>query len=245
MSFLRLAVGCLLIGAAPAATAAPFQNLDFEQADPERYLAEGYAADALLPGWTVGGVSNETDLYDVGAPLGPSYDVSCLGSRCVSVHDGEGPYGSYLPIAGDFSLLIQGGTFLSGRIWVEQIGEIPADARAIEFLAVESRYNGDLIDLRITVDGQDLPVYWGEGVEESGLRSSGLPFSRQIVPLWADIAAFAGQEVALQIGVEARPFAETDVLIDEVRFTLVPEPGTGLLVGAGAWVLGAGRRRRA
>ena len=205
--------------AAPA-PAAPFVNLDFEQAQVQPINPNFIVAATGMPGWTprIGGVQiANLDYNSIG-----------IGLPAVSLFDREDTQLG-LPIPqGLFYAALSSGITLEAEASMEQRGDIPADARSLHLMAqaFESRP-------MIVLQDQTLPlVQLSPPFPGNGWR-------------WAifgcDISAFAGVEDAfLKITTGPRGGGA----FDDIRFsaTQVPEPWANVLVLISAVVLA---RRRA
>jgi hypothetical protein len=215
------AVWCVVLtfGGLHSTHAAPFANLDFEDA-----VVPGN----VLPDWTVNN-------------LGPSYNVVCLGSSCVSVHD----MGSPAPLEGSFSVFLQGGT--SGAMGelpligasISQIGDVPANAKSIQLLSTTGGVSNDPFisyeNLRVTLDGASVPLILLGTVGD-------------LVTIGGNIGAYAGTTVELEISTVTPQIdgPELWAWVDAVSFSsiAVPEPGGLVWCAVGAIMLmRCGRRR--
>jgi hypothetical protein len=221
MSARYLVIACVILnlGMISDASSAPFANLDFEDA-----VVPG----DVLPDWSVNN-------------LGPIYDLVCLGSSCVSVHD----TGSPAPLEGSFSVFLQGGTSGdSGALpligaSISQTGDVPGTAKSIRLLSTTGDILSDPIissqNLRVSLDDTNIPLV--------ALGTAG-----DLITVGGDIAAFAGTTAKLTIST-ATPEIDGPELwawLDAVSFSSapVPEP-SGLVIGAlGVVILLQTARRR-
>lgn len=210
--------------------AAPFQNLDFEQAqvvinDPIYGLLD---AELAAPGWQVPG----STLY---------YGTSHLGMVSGIMLGGpESPKFNPQQVAGEYSMMMWGGTDpdMPSEASISQTGDIPAWASALELLVA-----GDAPIL--TLNGQPIPLF---KVEE-------LPHADRYA---GDIRAFAGLTAELGIlyaqsttwlpetEFEGPMLASNAGTIDNIEFTtrVVPEPAAGMLAILGLAGLLLIKRRR-
>lgn len=221
-SLLRFTCTVIALVFVPLAFAAPFANLDFEDAtvpsDP-------------LPSWSVNN-------------LGPIYNLACLGSSCVSVHD----VGSILadpsvPIEGNFSVFLQGGTSgASGDLpligaAISQTGDVPAGAKSIRLLSTENEGIDAVTgyeNLRVSLDGSNIPLI--------SLGTVG-----EVVTLGGNVAPFAGTTAELVIST-VDPVIDGPELwawVDAVSFSTeaIPEPSAGWLIGIASSLVYLGSRR--
>lgn len=205
--------------------AAPFANLNFEDAvipgDP-------------LPSWSVNN-------------LGPIYNLACVGSSCVSVHDS----GSILadpdiPLEGAYSVFLQGGTSGdSGALplieaSITQSGDVPANAKSIRLLSTVDQ-NPDPItsyqNIQVSLDGSLVPLVL--------LNQTG-----DVVTLGGNIGSFAGATAELEIATitPQQNGPELWAWVDAVSFSdvAVPEPAssTAALLACFLLVVGSLRKRR-
>jgi hypothetical protein len=221
-----------LIGMNPSsALAAPFQNLGFEEYEP---------ATGLVPGWTfenervttVNGSKILTHLpldYGIGNPLPPLPPYATLYSSSTLPYPGPADPGQY--ILGLIPRVDDSGFYP----WaVRQTAEIPADAKSMSF-----ELGGAQVALKM--NGTELPL---EYFFRSDTTFAGWDF--------ADISAFAGQTVTMELTAPGRleylsvfgaPGAPTPyTLLDNIRFSsdlvpAIPEPETLALSIVGVLVL--------
>lgn len=215
------ATACLVlfVGMINVAAAAPFANLDFEDANPPG---------DVLPNWSVNN-------------LGPIFDLVCLGSSCVSVHD----MGAPAPLEGSFSVFLQGGTSGdSGELpligaSISQTGDVPNTAKSIRMLSTTGGVSSDPLtsfeNLRVSLDGMNIPLIT--------LETAG-----DLVTVGANIAAFAGTtaELTISTAVPEMDGPELWAWVDAVSFSSLPVPEpSGLVLGAlGTTILLQTARRR-
>ncbi len=145
---LTLAFAALLAAFAFPCWAAPFVNLDFEQAtivphDPDFGLLDWELA---VPGWGHN-TGSATEFVYYGSPhLG--YDQLYL---LTDSELGAGP----LSLEGRFSLLVQGGlTEEFGSAFITQTGDIPGGASSIRLLA-----NWNPFEPKVFLDGAQIPLH--------------------------------------------------------------------------------------
>jgi hypothetical protein len=249
----------LLLNVALCSTAcgSPFVNLGFDLANTNNLLASppqfglgtgGTQVDMLL-GWRLTGEEHELSWL---VALSIGLDVNAAGLGYATLVDGR--YGRpgalsaglVLPFEGRFSLALYPFDFPPVYIAyrLSQSGDVPADARRIQFLnygePFELRLNGSLVPL--TYDYRLIDIW--EGRQQ--LR---------VARVTGDVSAYAGSTVLLEfrtlnefsnVGDPPPPSPGFGALvngIDSVSF-VVPEPSTWLLLSAGAVGLLAGHRLR-
>jgi hypothetical protein len=194
--------------------AAPFQNLDFEQAntnrlsyDPTLGASSGSVQD-LLPGWRLESIliahpnafppiQSSTNLLD------SLWFRSAPGLLETTATLTDGEVFPTLPKTGTYSLLL--GTFhgslFDSYLSLSQRGEVPPDATTLKLDGVFAWVGGNSVG-QVTMNGVSLP---------------GSPITG-----W-DISAFAGQTVELTF----TQFPDWSSRIDGLAF--VPEPSTWVL----------------
>jgi hypothetical protein len=206
------AAGLLLLSfvALTASAQSTFQNLDFEQASISVPPPAQVSTSAALPGWTVYFNGSQSDTID--------YDTITLDQWDVSIHDSKTHY--YSPIAGLFSVLLQGGrapgnVFGAGEI--AQTGSVDSGSRSLLFSA---KLGGS--GFEVSFKGQPLPIY-------------ALASSANFTQFGADISQFVGQTGELRF---SSPYGASAYL-DDIQFSsqVVPEPSTITLLAAGAAIL--------
>jgi hypothetical protein len=210
----------LLAGLTARLDAAPFINLDFEQATvpPNVLLSENFSAAAAFPGWTtrIGNVALST-VY---------YNSAGIGGPFIALYDYPLGIGGFPVLEGRYSPALHGLVPDGTEASLSQIGDIPADARSLRLLSPPDRpplikINGELLSLVLLSNpGPTLPL-WG-----------------------ADITAFAGSTVELRIStahsvdeVGRGLFSGADALI--FSSIPIPEPSSAALVALIMWIIGA------
>ena len=199
-----LFAGTLLLTAAPARMmAAPFVNLDFEQAvvPPGTPPSQSFVAAAAFPGWTprIGGAV-QTTVY---------YDDSGIGEPAVALYDkAEGNLG--IPVLqGHYYGILIGDTSATFRASLSQIGDIPADAKSIRFLS-----EGHQFPPVVTINGTEIPV----------VRLTPIPGTfYDVATFGGDISAFAGTTSELRFTSPVPPHGVIASL-DEIVLSAQPIP---------------------
>lgn len=220
----------LAVSFAAGTCAAEFVNLNFELATTNRVYSTGGgragSPDDLLPGWGLKlGGSAVTEI---------AFDTLLPGSPFAAVISPQGPSSDW--ISGKYTLFLLPGLRLGTDEVVNyslaQEGDVPADARSLQFDARE--FFGEFFAVR--VNGETLPTT----ILGSGPRGSML--------LGADISSYAGTTVQLELATQSRFSSQgfSPHVIDSIRFSpeAVPEPGAGALLLTGGVVWWAWRARR-
>jgi len=210
----------LLLSAASALGQGSFQNLDFESAhipSGTQPLAE-LSFSAALPGWSgtysnSGGTSPATSVvYDgmsLGGPMMAIIDTLNLGAK---------------PLQGNYSPYLFGGVIPPAQpttMTISQTGLVPLGTTAI-LMDVQAQ-NG----FTASLGGQPVnmvPVGGGTSFTEYS----------------GDISAFAGQTAQLSTTVPSSPIGDINpngLLIDDIRFVIVPEPSICALSALGVLLL--------
>lgn len=207
---------------ASAAHAAPFTNLDFEQAtfaDPTSIFQPWETA---LPGWQHSDGADTGNVYWQTSHLG-------LTQMYWLQEAGQGGWLSDFPFEGRYGVFFKSGLKTSNEPeapWVHaylaQTGTLDADVRSLHFLAQGP--------VQLTLDGVVLPL-----IDLGNHR------------LAADVTAFAGRTVELRFTDLTESFAP-GVYLDGIRLSAsaVPEPAGGLLALTGMACMGLlvrGRQR--
>ncbi len=236
-------LGLALILAPVTAVAAPFQNLDFEQADIEpAFQTPVVPFDAnnpidsseALPGWTV----TEDGVVCNAIWSGPGLDETSVSLVT------SGPLqGKYTLLMSSFNPSNNIAPFFRSSM-ISQTGDVPANAKSVQFeVGVPAISGGETLSVPIvTVNGQALPLVT---LSTSGNTSL----------MACDVSAFAGKTVDL--GFEALgnseplssvpPDFEDYFELDDIQFSpqSVPEPASIALVACSFAVVLRRRQRLA
>ncbi|MFL6698544.1 MAG: hypothetical protein ACJ8GJ_15375 [Vitreoscilla sp.] len=212
-------MAAVLASAAMSASAQSFVDLDFDEAhvpDPAGFAALPW--DQGAPGWGHSlGDSTDVVTYPFGhagysqtfslvqAPFGAASGLYGLGMRSGTFHEEE-PHGDFV------------------QAFISQTGSLGPAVTSVNLLASNYLFvltlNGKAIDMRPegldptspTYD-EDVTTYWGE---------------------WTgDVSSFAGQVVELKITDLQVPPDDSTLVVDEIQFLPVPEPGIAALFGLG------------
>ena len=215
----RSSGSCLSVfGRCTNASADPFHNLDFELATVGTPVDFHLPAATAMPYWTVGvGDLQATTVI---------YDTVSTGAPAVSLEDGLNLYGFAVmhPLQGSYSAILQssGGPIFDA--WIEQAGDVPANARSLLFESDNYNALGDQ-PLLVSLNGTPLStsLYSVGGT----VNSNWGPVKTYI----ADISAFSGQSnVTLRFDTPG-PSGEM-VDLDAIQFSSVPEPSALVLLAA-------------
>jgi PEP-CTERM motif len=223
MSMRRLSFTTLLIlTVVGQLNAAPFQNLDFEQATtntltivPMSSSGFGPISD-LLPAWQ--GFDGNRPLSTIGYNVSLAYNPVLL----------FGPEDHVTVISGRYSVLLNSLASASGGgPTIAQTGDVPSDAA---YLIFDER-GQSTHPFTVSINGQVLPNVLP-------------PFPSGSEAF--DVSRFDGQTVELRINTDLNqvPGISGGGIIDNIRFISVPEPTTlGLLFMAGGFFWMRLRRR--
>lgn len=199
-----------------------FQNLNFEEADPVVVVGSPFypytvTTASALPNWTVAvGATQQTQIMDNDPSLG--------APAVMLVSSGPGT-GSFLPINGNYSVLLTG-SFPSALPSISQTGIIPAGAQTLLFKADPG------------VGGMNVSI-GNENVAFSAV-STGPNYTLY----GANISAWAGQAELLSFTAEQSP-GLNNWEIDDISFSpnsVVPEPSPLALMGIGGFLFAFYRR---
>lgn len=217
-----------IIGAIVTSLAAPFQNLDFDEANTNNVVATPGApfdlfgpTSEMLPHWTLLAPTESAGEVGLNTFLaGPGY-VTLVQQELRG----------HLPVEGKYSLYVMPGSRFDLNLAqsVAQIGEIPPEANSIEFLSYEERFEVRVNDVPIALQYERL-VNPDEPL---------MPVAR----VFGDIRSFAGQTVELKF--TAPQTRRSGYGLDSISFSpkIVPEPSTWVLFGLGGLTLLAVRWR--
>lgn len=248
------ALGCLVLGV-PAATPAPFINLDFELADtsgaqikivdlPNPFLREpllfgtGLVSE-LLPGWTVylgGAPEYTTDTMAMDNGFFETADPNNVATHASLLTTGKllralQIFNVNMQIEGQYALMLDNSRNdpVGGTraIRVGQVGDIPSEARFLTF-----RTFGWITAL--IKRSPFLDEFTWQNPHDLLLFDAADPSRR-----FLDITPWAGQTVELSFVISG----DTPAGVDSIAF-VVPEPGTVTLFSLGAACLALVMRRR-
>jgi hypothetical protein len=213
---------------ADAARGQAFQNLDFEASILE---SDGGRPFARAPGWNFSGEGDPFSTGDVvylGLHLG-LIPLQRMATDLVEVSRTPPP-----PIQGHFSLFMGPAPHEDTMAlfpWMEQTGQVPADARSI-------RLAGDIDPFLIRSSD---PSRSGWQLMLGGIEIPLIELPNGVIS--GDVSAHAGTLTALRIAIDASYYLElpppggqlrTNFMFDALRFsplhyTVVPEPGSSAL----------------
>ena len=255
---ISLVACCFALGS--EVLAAAFINLGFDTPAfpdwvPPRIPGSPFASSPgewVRPGWNTGPQNQSAVGYNYSQRF--SGWASLLDRDFRDSHFGSN---ARVPVVGNYSLgiwplslTVTGGVYDPYVLW--QTGDIPADARSLQFLHQGPLNHGD-----------DLQVFVG-GELRSLVALPDVPTGDPEIPLFrylaVDVSPFAGQTVELRFEFRSRgyddfgdfprlpgqPNAQSHIL-DDLSFSplpAVPEPATWALLGLGAAALGWALRRR-
>ena len=212
----------------------------------------GGPGEFIRPGWNTGPQTQSA--------VGYNYSQRFIGRASLLDRDfRDTHFGSNarVPVVGNYSLgiwplslTVTGGVYDPYVLW--QKGDIPADARSLQFLHQGPLDQGD--DLQVFVGGELRSLV---ALPDVPTGDPELPFFRYLA---VDVSPFAGQTVELRFEFRSRgyddfgdfprlpgqPNAQSHIL-DDLSFSplpAVPEPATWALLGLGAAALGCVARRR-
>jgi hypothetical protein len=191
--------------------AGAFTNLDFESANTNNLTVmsdiyySGTTKD-LIPGWTLkdkNGVEMTTIFYNSETPGGLPH--------AFLVTDG----GLLDPVDGKYAFIMVGGA--ADPLFLSQTGTIPNDSKYINFTSHDH--------VSLSIDGTPLQINEVQIWVDNPFNPRKFKYQA-----WADITAYAGQEVALSFGSDSFGCGP-----DNIQFTttVVPEPSTVVLFGLG------------
>jgi hypothetical protein len=208
----------LLLSPSGVAAKGTFQNLDFESANipSGTQPRSGVPMTNALPGWSA---TYRSPSGTVQAP-GVIYDAVSLGGALICIID---PLNGDIPLQGDYSVyLFAGGIVNDTSSIISQTGLLPSGA-----MSLQVKMSWHETPPVITLGGQVVNM---------------LPL--QTMPNYTlyegDISPFAGQVQTLSI-TESPVYLQVPpswVLLDDIRFVRIPEPGIFTLSALGALLIG-------
>ncbi|MGE3311644.1 MAG: hypothetical protein AB7O66_16885 [Limisphaerales bacterium] len=209
---------CLLV---LSTTAAPFRNLDFEEANVSVITPGDWYMDStenLIPGWTLSLGGLERPWMLVGGTSNPGVPTAVLMDRMAGASQFiQGRYSIYLATGYDRPSEPRQYVHYS----LTQTGDLPVSAQSLRF---QERYGFEIFDVQI--NGLSLDV-----VRES---PSGAWYA-------VDVSAFSGQTISLEFRTAGgENFGSTSFLLDTIEFSptpVIPEPSAIGMVACGLGVL--------
>lgn len=202
---------CLLACVVHRASAAPFVNLDFEQATVSPPGQELINASLAFPGWTA-------RIGDIVQTL-VNYDNEGSGGAVVSLWDQPAPFQNIPLFQGFYMPILVTGPTISGQIQttsLSQEGDIPLNAHSLTLLAQ---------------NGSGPPAVWMNAIPLSFQRVGGGQGTHEAAIFAADVSMFAGEQVLLVVSSRASPFPRVSAF-DKLTLSPdpVPEPGHSLVI---------------
>jgi hypothetical protein len=203
MRFVRTILFALLLSFAVFASsrgvAAPFVNLNFEQATVVPSNEPFIDAAAAFPGWT--GRFNDFVLSDV------SYNTPGIGSPILALYDRPVTDLGIALLEGQYMALFVPGT-PQARVSLSQTGDVPSDALSIRF-----KTGAHLPPPSLYFNNEPLPI----------VRLGGGTISFEVATYGADVAAFAGSTVLLRLDSGSGSTLSQNA-VDDVTFSSIPIP---------------------
>lgn len=222
--------GIVTLAQASRGQGTPFQNLDFELANP---VSAGQpftvTASSALPDWTVYcGTVEQTTVFQ---------NVTSTGQATADIFGPTSPSPGALPngapgiMDGHFTVALQGGYEPSLNAIVDtslqQTGLIPVGTESLMFKAWQT----GATTLSVSIDGNNLPLI------NLGTTAN--------YTLWgADVSAYAGQSGLLDFTAGQQNSSLSFLELDDIAFsaTSVPEPSPLILTGVGGALFALYRR---
>jgi hypothetical protein len=198
-----LVVLASLVSSARFAQAAPFVNLDFEQASVPPGTGQTIDASLAFPGWTARlGSDILTQVY---------YDYQGEDNGLVALYDRSDPSALVPLLQGQYDAYLRTQAFTLAPASLAQIGDIPSGSKSIRILVEGFRESPD-----ITLGNVPIPM----------TRVAGRGILQETDVYAGDISSFAGTTTELRIfSTTAAPGVGSNV-IDDITFSPleVPEP---------------------
>lgn len=202
------AVAVIELAVSSHTVAAPFVNLDFEQATIIPTQQPFINAAAAFPGWTAR--IGQTPVNNV------AYDYWGIGEAVVALFDQPSETLGIPLLQGQFMPVLVHHSSLNLTASLEQSGDIPNESRSLQLICEFHRQAPD-----VTINGTPIPMSFFS--EISGSDSA--------VIYAGDISAFAGSTATLR-------FTSRNIeAFDDVRFspTVVPEPAESWAILISFW----------
>lgn len=234
---MRIAQGSLLLlfGIIPA-VAGSFVNLNFETSLPSSPDPEDpwqrYSMSRVMLGWTGYNGDQPETAVSINNIFLDTAGISLFTTRVSGPLD----FSSQI-LQGAQSAFLQAGVMPgSGPIvptTLAQTGTVPSGVHSLQFDAITGN-----APFSVSLNGVVVPA-WELKLNDRGTAPASTTFG-------LDLSPYAGQEVDLRFTVLPGDTSHGTLVLDRLQFSAnsVPEPATGVLLGAGAVALGLRLRRR-
>jgi hypothetical protein len=207
--------------------AAPFVNLDFEQATvPPGTPSPGFIpAPVAFPGWT-------PRIAEVPQTI-VGYNNPGIGEAAVTLYDRPLGPGGLRVLQGSYSAALATDFAFGSRASLEQTGDIPIEAKSLRFLLNYTAHFMEGIPT-VSIDGLDLPL-----VQLSPAQGF------NPILFGADVTAYVGSIATLRFS-SGTTSSNRLVAFDAVTFSEIPipEPSVALTLGIALSIAGMCRRHR-
>ena len=199
-----------------------FLNLNFEQANLTGYPpgSSDVPITNALPHWT-GYFGSPT--FGTNQSTQALYDAVLLGSGGISIQDTNGNIGIPLPLAGRYSVVLEGSRYAGQySAIIGQTGQIPDSAKSLTLWGFIGANN-------VTFNGQNLPLVLFDSTPNYNIYG-------------ADVSTYVGQTGELRFTANYLEVA----ILDNIQFSTapVPEPGALALGGLGLCLFGFRRWKK-